>query len=385
MRAALLEEAQKPLALVEDVEIEAPRANEVVVAVSHCGICHSDLTMVDLPAGAPAPAVFGHEAAGVVEEVGSAVTRLAKGDKVMLTPLPSCGSCYFCVRGEFSLCVDAQSFMTGMRSDGTSPLSRGGQPVFQGFGLGGWGEYAVVHEGRAIRVPDDTPLEIVCVIGCAVQTGVGAVLNTARVEEGATVLVTGLGGIGISIVQGARLANAARVIVSDPVAERRDHAAHFGATDILDPTRDDIVARTLELTGGVGVDYAFEGAGRSELITTGLQASRVGGTTVIVGAATEPLELPMPAIFLSQEKKLIGSLLGSCNGHRDVPRFLALWRKGALDLESMISHRRPIADVNLGLEDMRAGRGLRTVLELQAPVQRTRGTGEALSSRPGRR
>jgi Zn-dependent alcohol dehydrogenase len=364
MRAALLEEAQKPLAIVEDVEIESPRPREVVVRVSHCGICHSDLTMVDLPAGAPVPAIFGHEAAGIVEEVGSSVTRLAKGDKVMLTPLPSCGSCYFCVRGEFSLCVDAQSFMTGMRADGTTPLSRAGVPVFQGFGLGGWGEVAVVHEGRAIRVPDDTPLEIACVIGCAVQTGVGAVLNTARVEEGATVLVTGLGGIGISIVQGARLANASRVIVSDPVAERRDHAAHFGATDVLDPTRDDVVAKVLELTGGIGVDYAFEGAGRSELIATGLQASRVGGTTVVVGASMEPLEIPMPALFLSQEKKLIGSLLGSCNGHRDVPRFLALWRKGALDLESMISHRRPIADVNLGLEDMRAGRGLRTVLEL---------------------
>jgi Zn-dependent alcohol dehydrogenase len=364
MRAALLEKNQQPLVIAEDVEVDAPRPREVVVRVSHCGICHSDLTMVDLPATGQLPAVFGHEAAGVVEEVGSSVTRLAKGDKVMLTPLPSCGTCYFCVRSEFSLCVDAQSFMTGLRADGTTPMSRRGQPVFQGFGLGGWGELAVVDEGRAIKVPEDTPLEIACVIGCAVQTGVGAVLNTARVEEGATVLVMGLGGIGISIVQGARLANAARIIVSDPVAERRDYAANFGATDVLDPTQDDVVARALEMTDGIGVDYAFDGAGHASLISTGLQASRIGGTTVIVGAAMDPLEIPMPAIFLSQEKKLIGSLLGSCNGHRDVPRFLALWRKGALDLESMISHRRPIADVNLGLDDMRAGRGLRTVLEL---------------------
>ena len=363
MRAALLEKNQQPLAVVNDVEIEGPGPRDVVVKVSHCGICHSDLTMVDLPAGGQLPAVFGHEAAGVVEEVGGSVTRLTKGDKVMLTPIPSCGSCYYCVRSQFSLCVEGQSFMTGLRADGSTPLSRAGQPVFQGFGLAGWGEYALVDEGRAIKVEDDTPLEIACVIGCAVQTGVGAVLNTAKVEEGATVLVMGLGGIGISIVQGARLANAARIIVSDPVAERRDYAARFGATDILDPNRDDVVANAIELTSGVGVDYAFDGAGSASLISAGLQASRIGGTTVMVGAAMDALEIPLPAMFLAQEKKLIGSLLGSCNGHYDVTRFLALWRKGALDLESMISHRRPIEDVNLGLDDMRASRGLRTVLE----------------------
>ena len=363
MRAAILEKNQQPMIVVDDVEIEAPGAKDVVVKVSHCGICHSDLTMVDLPASDQLPCVYGHEAAGVVEEVGGAVTRLSKGDKVMLTPLPSCGSCYYCVRSEFSLCVEGQNFMTGVRPDGTSPLSRQGESVFQGFGLGGWGEYAVVSEGRAIKVPDDTPLEIACVIGCAVQTGVGAVLNTAKVEEGATVLVMGLGGIGISIVQGARLANAARIIVSDPVASRRDYASNFGATDILDPNEEDVVARTIELTGGIGVDYAFEGAGSSQLISDGLAASRIGGTTIMVGAAITELVLPIPAMLLTQEKKLVGSLLGSCNGHRDIPRFLALWRKGALDLESMISHRRPIEDVNLGLEDMRMSRGLRTVLE----------------------
>ena len=363
MRAALLEKHQQPLVIVKDIEIEDPGPREVVVKMSHCGICHSDLTMIDLPAGEQLPCVYGHEAAGIIEEVGSAVTRLSKGDKVMLTPLPSCGTCYYCVRSEFSLCLEGQSFITGLRPDGTSPLSQKGARVFQGFGLGGWGEYAVVSESRAIKVPDDTPLEVACVIGCAVQTGVGAVLNTAKVEEGATVLVMGLGGIGISIVQGARLANASRIIVSDPVAERRDYAANFGATDILDPNEQDIVARTIELTGGIGVDYAFDGAGHSQLISDGLAASRLGGTTVMVGAAITALELPIPAMLVTQEKKLIGSLLGSCNGHRDVPRFLALWRKGALDLESMITSRRPIEDVNLGLDDMRASRGLRTVLE----------------------
>lgn len=364
MRAALLEKNQEPLSFVTDIEVQEPGPREVLVKISSCGICHSDLTMIDNPGGTQLPVILGHEAAGVVEAVGPGVTRLAKGDPVMLTPLPSCGQCYFCVRGQPTLCVDAQGFMTGVRSDGSSPFSRGDQPVYRGFGVAGWGEYTVVGENSAVKVPEDTPLEIACVIGCAIQTGVGAVLNTAKVEEGATVLVTGLGGIGISIVQGARLAGASRIIVSDPVAERRDHAANFGATDILDPTRDDVVARAIELTGGIGVDYAFDGAGVHELIQQCIQASRVGGTTVMVGAPADirPLEIPIPALFLTQEKKVIGSLLGSCHGQRDVPRFLALWRAGKLDLESMISHRRPISDVNAGLDDMRASRGLRTVL-----------------------
>lgn len=364
MRAALLEENQKPLVFAEDVEFGDPGPTEVVVKVANCGICHSDLTMIDTPGGAQMPVVLGHEAAGVIEEVGSAVTRLAKGDKVMLTPLGSCGHCYYCVREQPTLCVDAQSFMTGTRADGTSPLSRGGKPVYQGFALGGWGEFAVVGQNNAIKIPEDTPLDIACVMGCAIQTGVGAVLNTAKVEEGATVLVTGLGGIGISITQGARIAGASRIIVSDPVPERRDYAANFGATDVLDPNNDDVVARAIEMTGGIGVDYAFDGAGSQALIQQCIQASRIGGTTVMVGAPVDlsPLEIPIPALFLTHEKKVMGSLLGSCNSHRDIPRFLALWRKGALDLESMITHRRGIEDVNAGLDDMRSSRGLRTVL-----------------------
>jgi Zn-dependent alcohol dehydrogenase len=333
-----------------------------VVRISNCGICHSDLTAIDTDGG-PLPVVLGHEAAGVIDEVGPGVTRLAKGDKVMLTPLPPCGQCYYCVRAQPSLCVEAQTFLTGLRADGSSPLSRGGERVLRGFNLAGFGEYTVVGERCAVKVADEIPLEIACVIGCAIQTGVGAVLNTAKVPEGATVFVAGLGGIGVSIVQGARLASAARIIVSDPIAERRDHAANFGATDVLDPTNDDVVAKVRELTGGIGVDYAFDGAGSAKLIQDCLNACRIGGTTVMVGAPLEPvLEIAVPALFLTHEKKLIGSLLGSCHSHRDVPRFIALWQNGKLDFEGMISHRRPIEEINQGLDDMRAGRGIRTVL-----------------------
>jgi Zn-dependent alcohol dehydrogenase len=364
MRAALLEETGKPLVIVDDVAVEEPRADEVVVRVKACGICHSDLSVVERAGYAQLPVVLGHEAAGVVEAVGRGVTRLVRGDAVMLTPLPPCGFCYWCQRGQPTLCADAQRFATGLRPDGSSPLSRGGRPVYRGFGTAGFGELTLVHQNGAVKIPADTPLDVACVIGCAVQTGVGAVINTARVEEGATVLVFGLGGIGVSIVQGARLAGAAAILASDPVAERRAHAQHFGATHVLDPARDDVVARAREWTGGIGVDYAFDAAGSHALIQQCLAATRSGGTTVMVGVPADPrpLEIGNPVAFLTGEKRLVASLLGSCHSHRDVPRLLALWRQGALDFEGMISQRRPLAQINQGLDDLRASRGIRTVL-----------------------
>jgi Zn-dependent alcohol dehydrogenase len=365
MRAALLEEPGK-LAIAGDIDIEDPRDDEVVVRVSACGICHSDLSVIEGGIGAHLPVVLGHEAAGVVEAVGRSVTRLARGDKVMLTPLPACGACYWCQRGQPTLCAAAQGFATGLRADGTSPFSRRGRMVYRGFGTAGFGELTLVQERGAVKLPGDTPLDVACVIGCAIQTGVGAVINTARVEPGASVLVIGLGGIGVSIVQGARLAGAGLILASDPVAERRAHAQHFGATHVLDPTRDDVVARAHELTGGIGVDYAFDAAGSWKLVQHCIAASRRGGTAVMVGVPMDPnpLEVSDPISFLIGEKRLIGSVLGSCNSQRDVPRLLALWRKGALDLEGMISRRRPLAEINAGMDDLRAGRGIRTVLSL---------------------
>jgi Zn-dependent alcohol dehydrogenase len=196
-----------------------------------------------------------------------------------------------------------------------------------------------------------------------VQTGVGAVLNTARVEEGATVLVLGLGGVGMAVVQGARLAGASRIIASDPVAERRDRAAQLGATDVLDPSVGNVPAATVELTG-VGVDYAFEAVGRGALVRDAVWSTRSGGTTVMVGVPPldDPVVIEPGAVFAATERKLVGTFLGSCNSQRDVPRLLALWRAGRLDLEGLITARRPIHEVNQAFDDMRAGRGIRTVL-----------------------
>jgi Zn-dependent alcohol dehydrogenase len=222
-----------------------------------------------------------------------------------------------------------------------------------------------VHESAAVKIPDDTPLDVACVIGCSIQTGVGAVLNTAKVTPGSTVLVLGLGGVGVAIVQGARLAGASRIIVSDPVSARRDLAGRFGATDAIDPTSEDVVGRVLELTGGV--DYAFEAVGKGALVDQAVWTVRPGGMIVMVGAAPidEAVTINPAVMFMASEKKLVGSFLGSCHSGRDIPRLLSLWRTGHLDFEGMITHRRPLAEVNEAFADMEAGVGLRTVLTMR--------------------
>jgi Zn-dependent alcohol dehydrogenase len=364
MHAAVLEAQGEPLRLYDDVVIEDPRAGEVRVRVKSCGVCHSDLHLADGTFPTALPVVLGHEAAGVIDAVGPGVVGLQAGDHVVLTPLPPCGACYWCVRGEAAVCVNASALQTNALPDGRTGLTHGG-PVYRGVGLGAFAEHVITPVNGAVKVPRDVPLDVACVIGCAVQTGVGAVLNTARVEEGATVLIMGLGGVGLAAVQGARLAGASRIIVSDPVAARRETARRFGATDLIDPATDDAASRAVELTG-VGVDYAFDTAGKSALILAGIAATRPGGTTVCVGAP--PLDdavtiFPM-SLFVITEKKLLGCALGSSNSLRDIPRLVALWQAGRLDLDALVTARRPLAEINEALDDLRASRGIRTVLTM---------------------
>jgi Zn-dependent alcohol dehydrogenase len=363
MRAALLDVPGQPLRIAETVEIDAPRAGEVRVRIAACGVCHSDLSITDGTFPSPLPIVLGHEAAGVVDAIGPDVRGLAPGDHVVLTPCPPCGTCYWCVRGEPSICVNSESIQTNALPDGRTGLTADGDTVYRGVGVGAFAEYALAPATGAVRIAPDIPLDVACVIGCAVQTGVGAVLNTAAVEEGASVLVMGLGGIGLSIVQGARLAGAARIIASDPVAERRAAARRLGATDLIDPSAEDVIGRCLELTA-VGVDYAFDAAGRAALVQAGIVATRRGGTIVCVGAPPldDAITIMPAALFTISEKKLLGCTLGSCNSLREIPRLLELWRAGRLDLESLITARRPLSEINLAFDDLRAARGIRTVL-----------------------
>ncbi|RMH67017.1 MAG: Zn-dependent alcohol dehydrogenase [Actinomyces sp.] len=364
MRAAVAVAPGAPLEIVDDLELDDPRPGEVRVRIHHCGICHSDLTVMS--AGHGLPAVLGHEAAGVVEAVGEGVHHLAAGDKVLLSALAPCGHCRACARGETSACGEALSFLTGARPDGSTPFSRRGEPVQRGLGIGGFAEATVIAASGAVRLDPDIPLEVACVIGCAVQTGVGAVFNTADVRRGDRVLVMGLGGIGQAVVQGARIAGATRIIASDPVEARREAAGRFGATDLIDPTVDDLAAVVAELTEGEGVDVAFEAAGRAELVETGIAVTRVGGTTVMVGASPveESVTIAPAVLFTTMQKRLLGTLLGGCVPERDIPLMVELWQAGHLDLDAMVSAHVPLDDIEVGFERLRRAEGVRTVVDL---------------------
>ncbi len=365
MRAALVETPGSPMQIAE-IEIAEPGPGQVRVAVRYCGCCHSDLSIAEGTFPAPTPIVLGHEASGVVDEVGVGVEHLKPGDPVVLTPAPPCGVCYWCVRGEASSCVNSAAIMTNQMVGGQTGLSRGDETVYRGVGLAGFAEFVLTEASGAVKIDREIPLEVACVVGCAVQTGVGSVLNTAQVVEGASVLVMGLGAIGLSVVQGARLAAAARIIVSDPVGQRREVAGALGATHFIDPSQEDVIARAQELTGGIGVDYAFECAGRGELITSGFLAARNHGTIVCVG--TPPLgdsvNLAPASLFVMSEKRLMGTLLGGCNSLREIPRLIGLYQAGRLDLEALITGRRPLDEINQAMADLSANRGIRTVLEI---------------------
>lgn len=366
MKAAVFEEVGRSIQIYNDIDIIEPRAGEVRVKVSYCSVCHSDLSVVDGSLPAFGHVILGHEAAGIVESIGDGVTRLQVGDHVVLTPVPYCGTCYFCIRGETTLCSNNMSLYTSALSDGNTGLSRNGEVIYRGLGVGAFAEYVITPVNGAVMIPSDIPLELACLMGCALQTGIGSVLNTAKVETGATVVIMGLGGIGISAVQGAKLAGAAIILASDPVAERRELARKLGATHVIDPINEDVIQRCQELTNYIGMDYAFETAGIAKLIETGIAVTRSGGTTVCVGAAPldQGIEINPITLFTTLEKKLCGCLLGGCNSLLEIPRLLSLWKSGQVNLEEMVTNTRPLEEINEALDDLKAGRGIRTVLSI---------------------
>jgi Zn-dependent alcohol dehydrogenase len=337
----------------------------VRVRVSFCGVCHSDLHFVHGELPTPFPVILGHEAAGVVDAIGPGVSGFAEGDKVILTLQPQCGRCYFCARGQVHLCRMGNGIATGVLPDGETRLSQRGRVVYRGVGLGAFAEQVIAPVSTAVKVPDDTPLEVACLLGCAVQTGVGAVLNTAKVGVGDTVAVIGLGGVGISAVQGARLAGASRIVGVDPVAARREQARAFGVTDVIDPTSDDLSALGLDITDGIGLDHAIDTAAQAATVSSCLLAVRPGGSVTVVGVPDfeDRVEVPLIAWALS-EKRLTGSYLGSSNAHLEFPRLLSMWRAGRLDLEAMVTAVRPLSEIPDAFADMTAGVGLRTVIDV---------------------
>ena len=371
MKAAVLETVGQPLKIYHDVVINDPRDGEVQVKIKNCGVCHSDWNVVNGSFPAFGTVILGHEAAGIVEKIGAGVSHVKPGDHVVLTISPACGECYFCLRRNFSLCQNNTGMQLFALADGTHALSRNGEKIYHGFGMAAFAEKVVLPARAAIKIDKDIPFELACLAGCALQTGVGAVLNTAKVEPGATVLIMGLGGVGMSAVQGAKIAGASIILVSDPVAERRELAIKLGATHAINPleatAHGNIVEKTCrKLTNKIGMDYAFETAGIAKLLEIGINCIRPGGMTIAVGAPPldQGITINPVTLFGSMEKKLCGCMLGSCHSLTDIPRLLQFWKDGKLNLEDMVTSIRPLEEINEAFEDMKAGRGIRTVIAL---------------------
>ena len=362
MRAAVLYQPGEPLR-VEDVELGTPRAGEVRVRVAAAGVCHSDYHYMRGDLAGNLPVVLGHEGAGVVEEVGPGVTSVRPGDHVVLLWRTSCGRCEYCSRGRPALCREGSAVRnSGRMPDGTSRLSRDGVEIRHFLGVSCFAEQTVCQEQSVLKMPEDVPLPIGAVAGCAVMTGVGAVVNTAGVEPGSTVLVVGAGGVGLCAIMGAVLAGAARIIAADLNPGRLELATSFGATDVVDASHEDVVQAVKELTGG-GVDYSFEVIGLPATVVQAVGALRQGGTAVAIGLA--PVGSPAPVDLndlVRSEKTLKGSIYGSTRPQADFPRLFELYRRGRLPLDRLVTKEWPLHQINEAYEGLIAGTEARSVL-----------------------
>ena len=364
-RAAVCVGLNEPLE-IQDVDLEAPRAGEVLVRMGASGVCHSDLSIQNGTLMGSFPMVLGHEGAGVIEQLGDGVTDLAVGDHVVVSWVPQCGQCFFCKKGQGFLCEAGQMAMvTGGLLDGTTRFSRNGEPIRQMACSGTFSEQAVIPAIGAVKIPDDVPLEIGALIGCGVLTGVGAALNTANIRKGDTVAVVGCGGVGLNVIQGARIAGAAEIIAVDMLPTKLDMAKEFGATTIVNASDGDPVGKVLELTQQRGVDVAFEVIGLKQTIEQTIMMTRRGGEAILVGVPRMEIMLELPAFFgvVLMSKTIKGCWYGSSNVQQDVPRLLEYYQRGELKLDELISRRIKVDEVNDAFSAMEAGEVARSVIQ----------------------
>ena len=354
MKAAVLYEYDTPL-VVEEVELDGPRSGEVLVDIGACGICRSDYHFMKGEARTVLPTVMGHEASGTVEEVGEGVTRLKRGDDVILSFVPNCGRCYFCNTGSPGLC-ELHGSTPGTMFDGTTRLHKGDQRIAHFGKVAGFAERTVVPESGCIPVPKNVPVEAAALIGCCVTTGVGAAVINAKVEPGSTVAVVGCGGVGLNAIQGARLAGASKIIAVDIREGQLEFAMKFGATHSVNARDQDAVARVKEITGGLGADYAFEVFGSAETVETAYAMARKGGTVVVVGIAPMGEKAGINAVSLVRDEKVLkGSYYGSARCHVDMPRMVDWYLSGRLNLDDLITRRYGLDQVNEAYEDLNRG------------------------------
>ena len=359
-KAALCREHNKPV-LVEQISIDAPKRGEVTVKLGACGVCHSDLSAVNGTIALPLPLVLGHEGAGVVEEVGEGVSDLAPGDHVIFSFIYMCGKCRFCVAGRPVLCLEQGKALTTPLEGTTRAHDAKGAPLGIFSGCGAMAEYATVSAQNLIKIDSKIPLDCAALVGCGVTTGVGAVFNTAKVEPGSSVAVFGCGGVGLSVIQGAAIAGAQRIIAIDTLAPKLEMAKKFGATDTI-LFKEDPVKELKKLTGG-GPDYAFECVGSGELAAAAYRAIRRGGLAVVVGVAKPSDSTAVRTMTLPfEEKTLTGSYFGSCVPRVDFPRMLALYMAGRLKLEELITRRYSIDETPQAFADLESGKNARGVI-----------------------
>lgn len=357
MKAAVLETCPGEL-VVDDITVRKPGPHEVLIRTVAAGLCHSDLHFMEAKYPAPVPAVLGHESAGVVEAVGEQVTYVAPGDHVVTCISGFCGACAFCLSGRPNLCDKA-----ALQPDAAlgPRLTRGNEIVHQFFDLSSFAEQLLVHEHFVVKIRPEMPLDKAALIGCGVTTGVGAVLNTAKVRPGETVAVIGCGGIGLNAVQAAAIAGASRVIAVDRVASKLELARTFGATDVVDAPATDAVMAVLELTAG-GVDYAFEAIG---LAATAQQAFNMlgrGGTAVVIGMIPLGEQVAIDGFQLLMEKRLMGSNMGSNRFRVDMPQYIEWYLAGKLKLDELVSATMPIEKINDGFETLKSGEVARQLI-----------------------
>ncbi|HEX5468310.1 MAG TPA: Zn-dependent alcohol dehydrogenase [Gaiellaceae bacterium] len=361
-QAAVLWEPGRPVEILE-VDLASPKEGEVLVEIAACGLCATDLHVVDGELPEPLPLVLGHEAAGVVVETGPGVDSPAPGDHVVLVLVPSCGECAECRRGRPNFCeLGARMAAGGTLADGTSRLSVNGTTLRHFNSISSFADHAVVPSSTAVRIRDDVALEAVALIGCSVLTGYGAVVNTAGVEEGAAVAVWGCGGVGANVVQGARLARASTIVAVDARPEKLELARSLGATETVKAGDGvDVVTAVRDLTGG-GPDFVFEAIGSEATIQQAWESARAGGTVVVVGMMPKGQTLAIDPWHFISEKTLRGTFLGSARIRTDIPRLVELYHAGELELDALVSRKLALAGLPDALERMRAGDGVRQVV-----------------------
>jgi S-(hydroxymethyl)glutathione dehydrogenase / alcohol dehydrogenase len=363
VRAAVATQAGKPLA-IETVDLAGPKAGEVLVEIKASGVCHTDeFTLSGADPEGLFPAILGHEGAGVVVDTGPGVATLKKGDHVIPLYTPECRQCKACLSRKTNLCTAIRATQgKGLMPDGTSRFSLDGKPVFHYMGCSTFANYTVLPEIALAKIREDAPFDKVCYIGCGVTTGIGAVLNTAKVEPGAKVVVFGLGGIGLNVVQGARIAGADMIVGVDINARRKALAENFGMTHFLDPKGKDVVSEIIELTGG-GADYSFECVGNVELMRQALECCHRGwGVSVIIGVAGAGQEIKTRPFQLVTGRVWKGTAFGGARGRSDVPKIVDWYMQGKINIDDLITHTLPLDDINKAFDLMHAGESIRSVV-----------------------